>query len=211
MIQHATCLSTVMELTLWTRSSLAYESKSSMHRNWCFLIIIYALNATFIKNKHIWSRVQFGYLLTFNSDRRRKFFICDTMSHCHNSYKVLVNTQLPRVLQTTFKVTKEQHRYKEHKYAIPFSTANVHCLKSECVSHCLNGGLAHPLATDCPRWWHSHGFQLMLVFKYCSLWWRFITLCSTLHQNKANVSITFVFPDESKICILLNQSGYYTN
>jgi len=176
-----------------------------------FLIIIYVLNATFIKNKHIWSRVQFGYLLTFNSDRRRKSFICDTMSHCHNSYKVLVNTQLPRVLQTTFKVTKEQHRYKEHKYAIPFSTANVHCLKSECVSNCLSGGLVHPLATDCPRWRHSHRFQLMLVFKYCSLWWRFITLCSTLHQNKANVSITFVFPDERKICILPNQSSYYTN
>jgi len=120
-------------------------------------------------------------------------------------------TQLPRVLQTTFKVTKEQHRYKEHKYAIPFSTANVHCLKSECVSNCLSGGLVRPLAIDCPRRRHSHGFQLMLVFKYCSLWWRFVTLCSTLHQNKAKISITFVFPDERKICILPNQSGYFTN
>jgi hypothetical protein len=110
-------------------------------------------------------------------------------------------TQLARVFQTKFKVTKEQHRYKQHKYAIPFSNANVHCLNSECVSDCLNGGLLHPLATDCPRWWCSHGFQLMLVFKYWSLWWRFITFWSTLHQNKSNKSITVVCQDEWKICI----------
>lgn len=118
---------------------------------------------------------------------------------------------MPRVLQTKFNVTNEQHRYKQHKYAIPFSTAKVHCLKNECVSNCLNGGLVHLLATDHPQWWHSHGLQLMLVFKYCSLWWRFITLCSTLHQNKANISTTFVFQDERKICIVSNQSGYYTD
>lgn len=209
MLHHATCLSTVMELILWTRSSLAYKSKSSMHRNGYFLIIIYVLNATFIKNKHIWSRVQFGYLLTFNSDRRRKSLF---VILCHiATIKCLLTHSFLGCCRPSLKWQMNNTDTKLHKYAIPFSTAKVHCLKNECVSNCLNGGLVHLLATDRPRWWHSHGFQLMLVFKYCSLWWRFITLCSTLHQNKANVSITSLFQDGRKICFESNQSGYYTN
>lgn len=50
----------------------------------------------------------------------------DTTATSH--IKCLLNTHLAGVLQTKFQVTKERHRNKWHKYAIPFSNANVHCL-----------------------------------------------------------------------------------